>query len=88
MQVCYNAIHEIECFTAIPQHLFGGFLQLYFRHHLSIEEVDDALGIAGVSLGVCHHHDGSALLIELGEELHHFETIFGVEVSCRLVGED
>ena len=59
-----------------------------FWNNLAIEEVDDALGVTGISLRVGDHHDGSALLVQLCQELHHFETILGVEVTSRLVGED
>ena len=59
-----------------------------FRNHLTVEQVDNALGIAGISLRVSHHQDSSALLVQLGEQLHHLQTVFRVKVTCGLVGED
>lgn len=29
---------------------------------MTIKDVHDSLGIAGIALGVCHHQDGSAFL--------------------------
>lgn len=43
-----------------------------FWNNLAIEEVDDALGVTGISLRVGDHHDGSALLVQLGQQLHYF----------------
>ena len=34
------------------------------------------------------HHDGGALLVQLGEQVHHLLAILGVEVAGGLVGED
>jgi len=63
-----------------------------FRQHIlhdpAVEEVDDAVGVAGVALGVGDHHDGGALLVELGEQVHHLLAVLGVEVTGGLVGED
>ena len=63
-------------------------LQFYFGNNLTIKEVDDALGIASIALGVGHHQDGSAFLVQLGEQLHHFQTVLRVEVTCRLVSQN
>ena len=56
--------------------------------NLTVEEIDDALSITCITLRVSHHHDGSTFLVQLGEQLHHFETVFRVEVTSRLVSED
>lgn len=42
----------------------------------------------GVSLGVGHHNDGRTFLVELAEEIHDLLTVLGVQVTCRLIGED
>ena len=34
------------------------------------------------------HHDGGALLVQLGEQLHYLQTILGVKVTRRLIGQD
>ena len=66
------------------------FLQLreHLLHHAAVEEVDDAVGIAGVALRVGHHDDGGAFLVEVGEQVHHLAAVLRVEVTRRLVGED
>ena len=57
-------------------------------HDLTVEEVDDAVGVAGVALGVGYHDDGGAFLVEVGQKVHHFLAVLGVQVTRRLVGED
>jgi len=51
----------------------------------SVEEVDGPLGHSGVLLGVCDHHDGSALPVEFAEQFHDLLAILGIEVTRRLV---
>ena len=67
-------------------------MALQFRQHIlyytSVEEVDDAVGVTGITLRVGDHHDGGALLVQLGEQIHHLLAILGVEVAGGLVGED
>ena len=63
-------------------------LQFYFGNNLTIKEVDDALGVTGISLRVGDHYDGGALLVQLGEQLHYLQTILGVKVTRRLIGQD
>ena len=63
----------------LRQHLF---------HDLTVEQVDDAVGVASVALRVGHHDDGGAFLVEVGEQVHHLATVLRVEVTCRFVGED
>ena len=50
--------------------------------------MDDAMSEAGIVLGVCHHDDGGAFLIQFGKEVHHFLSVLGVEVTRRFVGKD
>ncbi len=38
--------------------------------------------------GVGHHHDGGSLLVQFGQQLHHFVAVVGVQVTRRLVGQD
>ena len=63
-------------------------LHLHLRHHLSVEEVDYAVGIVGVVLRVCHHDDCCALAMQFGKQVHHLTSVVGVEVAGRLVGKD
>ena len=63
-------------------------LQFNLWHYLTIEEVDGALGVAGIALRVGYHHNGGAFLIQLGEQLHHLQTVLGVKITSRLIGED
>lgn len=67
-------------------------MALQFGQHVlnnaTVEEVDDAVGIARVALRVGDHHDGGALLVQLGEQIHHLLAVLGIKVASRLVGED
>ena len=63
-------------------------LRQHILDNLSVEEVDDAVGVAGVALGVGHHYDGGTFFVKIGKQIHHFLAIFGVEVTGRLVCED
>ena len=63
-------------------------LQFYFWNNLTIEQIDDALGVTCIALRVCYHQDGGAFLVQLGEQLHHLQTILGVEVTRGLVGKN
>ena len=36
--------------------------QCHFRHHLTVEQVDNPASIARIVLRVGHHHNGSAFL--------------------------
>ena len=65
-----------------PAHFGNG------SHNLPVEQVDDASGISGVALAVCHHHDGRAFLVQFGQQLHYFLSVLRVEVTGRLVGKD
>ena len=67
-------------------------MSLQFWQHIlddpAVEKVDDAVGIARVALRVGDHHDGGALLVQLGEQIHHLLAVLGIKVASRLVGED
>ncbi len=57
-------------------------------HLATVEEADDAVGHAGLGLVVGNHHDSaSVFLVELVEDVHHFLTHLGVEVTGGLVGK-
>ena len=55
---------------------------------LAVEEVDGALGAGGVRLGVGHHHNGGAFLIQFFQQVHHLLAVLGIEVTGGLIGED
>ena len=68
-----HAIHvngNIE--KAISIHVL---LHLHLRHHLSIEEVDYAVGLVGVVLRVGHHDYCCALAMQFGKQVHHLTSI-------------
>ena len=44
-------------------------------YNLTIEQVDDAIGVAGVMLRVRNHNDGGALLVKLEQKVHHLLAI-------------
>ena len=58
------------------------------RDDLPVEEVDDAVGKAGIVLRVRYHDYRRPFLVQLGEELHHFRAVLRVQVTGRLVGKD
>ncbi len=60
----------------------------HILHDPAVEKVDDAVGVARVALRVGDHHDGGALVVQLGEQVHHLLAVLGVEVASGLVGED
>ena len=57
-------------------------------HQHSVEHIDHVLGVAGIALRVGHHQHGGALLVQLGEQLHHLQSVLRVEVTRRLVGKN
>ena len=61
---------------------------VYGRHDTSVEQVDHPVGEARIVFGVCHHNNGSSFFVQFGQELHHFGSVFGVQVTGRLIGED
>ena len=36
--------------------------------------------------GVRHHDNGSALFVQFGQQSHHLRTVFGIQVTGRLIG--
>ena len=61
--------------------------QSHFRHHLTVEQVDNPASIARIVLRVGHHHNGSAFLIQIGQEAHYFLSVLRIQVTGRLVGK-
>lgn len=43
--------------------------------------------IGGISLRVGDDNNRSALPVQLGKQLHHFDTVDGVEIARRLIGK-
>ena len=46
------------------------------------------MAVAGIVFGVSDHDDRSPLFVQVGEQLHHFVAVGGVEVSGRFVRQD
>ena len=42
-------------------------LKVYLRYYLSVEEINNTVGKAGIMLRVGHHHNGGAFLMQLGK---------------------
>ena len=61
---------------------------VYGRHDTSVEQVDHPVGEARIVFGVCHHNNGGSFFVQFGQELHHFGSVFGVQVTGRLIGKD
>src|SRR5262245_28576814 len=58
------------------------------RFELAIDEAQEALGVGGNVVLMCHHNDGDALFaIEPRDQIHDLDAGFRIEVTCRLVGE-
>jgi hypothetical protein len=58
-----------------------------FEYHLPVEQAHHTVGVAGIVLGVCDHNDGRAGLVQLGQQLHYFVAVAGIEVTSRFVGQ-
>jgi hypothetical protein len=56
-----------------------------FGKHATVEHVNDTAGMVGVTLIMGHHDDGSAVNIELTQQLEYFLTIGRVQITGRLV---
>src|SRR6267142_3822904 len=63
----------------------GGLL---FAYHPAVFELDDAVAVGGVALGVGDLKDGGAAFVEALEELHDFFALRGVQVPSGLVGKN
>src|SRR5947209_3502584 len=59
-----------------------------FVHDPAVGELDDAVAVGRVRLGVCDLDDGRARVVELLEQLHDLAPLAGVEIPRRLVGEE
>ena len=62
-------------------------LQFDLGNYLTVKQIDDALGVAGVALGVGHHQHGGAFLVQLGERITSrpfFESRLPVGSSARI----
>src|SRR5258705_11480696 len=56
----------------------AGFLS--FFHDAAVEEMDRALGEAGVALVVRHHADGRAVAVQVAQQFHHGLAVFRGQV--------
>lgn len=63
-------------------------LQPGLLYNLTVKEVDDAVGVGSVVLGVRHHHDGGAIAVELCEKFHHLFPVYRVKITGRLICDD
>jgi hypothetical protein len=59
-----------------------------FVHDASIEQMNGALGVAGVSRVVRDHADGGALAVKLGQHFHHGLAAVGIEIPRRLIRQE
>ncbi len=57
-------------------------------YYLTVKEVDDAVGEAGVVLRVRNHNDGGALLVKLEQKVHHLLAVLGIQIARRLISQD
>lgn len=58
-----------------------------FFHNPSVEEMHRALGMAGKAVIVRDHANGCSFTMEFSQQLHYGFAVFGVEVTCRFIGE-
>src|SRR6267378_5575141 len=63
----------------------GGLL---FADYPAVFQLDDAVAVGGVALGVGDLKDGGAAFVEALEELHDFFALGGVQVSSGFVGKN
>ncbi len=57
-------------------------------HDKSIAQVNDAVAITGVFLGVRDLHDGRAFAVQALEQLHDFFALRRMQIAGRLVREN
>lgn len=62
--------------------------QYILRYRLSVQHANNAMAVAGVVFGVCNHDDRGSLLVKIGQQLHDFVTVGGIEVTGRFIGQD
>ncbi len=60
----------------------------YARHHAAVEQVYRAVCKRGIVPGVRHHDNGSAFPVQFRQQVHHFRTVLGVQVTGRLIGKN
>lgn len=58
------------------------------RHNVSVEEVYYPVGYIGIELIMGNHDDGCAILVKLCQQAHDLHSVLGIEVTCRLIGEN
>src|SRR5437868_14368295 len=63
----------------------GGLL---FTDHPAVFQLDDAVAVGGVALGVGDLKDGGAAFVEALEELHDLFALRGVQVSSGLISKN
>src|SRR5258707_13224828 len=63
----------------------GGLL---FADYPAVFQLDDAVAVGGVALGVGDLKDGGAAFVEALEKLHDLFALSGVQVSRGLVGKN
>ena len=56
-----------------------------FFHDAAVEQVNRAIGDAGVARIVRHHSDRRAFAMQLPQQVHHGFAVLGVQVTGRLV---
>ncbi len=61
----------------------GRGLEFYLIYDLAVVEVDDAVGVGSIVLGVGYHDDGCSLVVEFTEKIHHLLAVLGVEITRR-----
>src|SRR5207344_3473695 len=65
-----------------------GVYRLRLVDDAAVEEIDVALGVAGIAGIVRDHADRRAVHIQLTQELHHRLAALRVEIAGRLVGKE
>ena len=76
-----------EISITAPAHSIGRRVSSGFVDDAAVEEVNVAIGVAGVARIVRDHADGRAALMQLVQQVHHRLAALRIEVAGRLVGE-
>ena len=57
-------------------------------HYLAVADVENAFCLTGEVRSVGHHHNGSALMVQVFQQRHYLLAGFTVQVAGGLIGQD
>jgi len=58
------------------------------HQYLSVEKINNPVSKFSITLAVRHHYYSSTFLVQFPEQVHYFNTILRIKVTCWLIGKD